>query len=231
MEVITHLGAADMAALGIFIGVVSLYGFVADHSALRRHSIASAMNRQRHNWMEQARRRELRMLDSNILHILMFGISVFASTNIFVIGGLIAGVTYSERLAEAFSKVPFAVETPPALWSLKLALLIVIFVYAFFKFAWAIRLANYCAIAVGALKSHDDAEDDLAADRVEAAAKLSALCAYHFNRGLRANFFGLAALGWFLSPWVFIGGTLFSMLILIRREFFSGALAAVKHLD
>lgn len=231
MEVIAYLGAADMAALGIFICIVALYGFVADHSPLRRYSIGAAMDRQRRHWMEQARRRELRMLDSNIVHILIYGISIFASTNIFVIGGLIAGITYSERLTEAFSKVPFAVETPPALWSLKLVLLIVIFVYAFFKFAWAIRLANYCAIAIGALKAHDDAEGDEAESRVAAAARLATLCAYHFNRGLRANFFGLAALGWFLSPWIFIGGTLFSLLILIRREFFSGALAAVRNLS
>ncbi len=231
MEVIAYLGAADMAALGIFICIVAFYGFVADHSPLRRYSIGTAMDRQRRNWMEQARRRELRMLDSNIVHILIYGISVFASTNIFVIGGLIAGITYSERLADAFSKVPFAVVTSPALWSVKLILLIVIFVYAFFKFAWAIRLANYCAIAVGALKAHDDAEGDDAARRVAAAARLATLCAYHFNRGIRANFFGLAALGWFLSPWIFIGGTLFSLLILIRREFFSGALAAVRNLS
>lgn len=231
MTLISMLSPSDMIALGVFLAAFFLYGLIADHSGLQRYSISNAMDRQRRNWMQQARHRELRMLDSNVLQILMNGISIFASTNIFVIGGLIAGIAYNEQLSEAFSRVPFAVQISPALWSMKLALLLGVFVYAFFKFAWAIRLANYCAIMVGALPSHKEPESLAAEAQTEAAAKLSALCAYHFNRGLRANFFGLAALGWFFSPTLFIVGTVASVLILIRREFFSGALKAVNTLS
>lgn len=230
MHIIALLEPIDIIALALFLCFMLLYGFLADHSSLKRHSIATAMDRQRYNWMQQARRRELRMLDSNILQILMNGISIFASTNIFVIGGLIAGISYNEQLSDAFSRVPFAVQISPALWSLKLSLLLGIFIYAFFKFAWAIRLANYCSIMVGALAAHNDAEGPEAEARCVAAARMAALCAFHFNRGLRANFFGLAALGWFFSPWLFIGGTIFAVGILVRREFFSGALATVKDL-
>ncbi|SDD54353.1 MULTISPECIES: DUF599 domain-containing protein [Kordiimonas] len=230
MPFIDLLSNADLLALSIYLLAFVLYGLVADHSPLQRYSISAAMDRQRRNWMHEARRRELRMLDSNVLQILMNGISIFASTNIFVIGGLIAGIAYNEQLSDAFSRVPFAVQISPALWSLKLALLLAVFVYAFFKFAWAIRLANYCAIMVGALASHNDAESADAEARTEAAAKLASLCAFHFNRGLRANFFGLAALGWFFSPMLFIAGTIFIVLILVRREFLSGALKAVRAL-
>jgi len=228
MPFINLLSNADLLALGIFLAAFVLYGFLADHSPLQQYSISAAMDRQRRNWMQEARRRELRMLDSNVLQILMNGIGIFASTNIFVIGGLIAGIAYNEQLSDAFSRVPFAVQISPALWSLKLALLLAVFIYAFFKFAWAIRLANYCAIMVGALASPNEAEGPNAEARTEAAACLAALCAFHFNRGLRANFFGLAALGWFFSPWLFVSGTIFSVLILVRREFFSGALKAVS---
>ncbi|NVJ97416.1 MAG: DUF599 domain-containing protein [Alphaproteobacteria bacterium] len=231
MALLSLLETMDLVALGVFLGIFFLYGLLADHSALHKYSISAAMDRQRRNWMREARHRELRMLDSNVLQILMNGISIFASTNIFVIGGLIAGIAYNEQIADAFSRVPFAVPITPALWSLKLAVLLGIFVYAFFKFAWAIRLANYCAIMVGALAAHDAAESSDAEARTEAAARLAALCAYHFNRGLRANFFGLAALGWFFSPQLFIVGTIFSVLILLRREFFSGALRAVSGLQ
>ncbi|NVJ68735.1 MAG: DUF599 domain-containing protein [Alphaproteobacteria bacterium] len=227
---IEQLSRADLLALAIFLLVFVLYGFLADHSPLQRKSISAAMDRQRRNWMQQARHREMRMLDSNVLQILMNGISIFASTNIFVIGGLIAGIAYNEQLSDAFSRVPVAVPISPALWSLKLTLLLGIFVYAFFKFAWAIRLANYCAIMVGALTGHDDAAGQDSEERADAAAKLAALCAFHFNRGLRANFFGLAAIGWFFSPWLFMAGTVFSVVILIRREFLSDALKTVRGL-
>ncbi|WP_417450795.1 DUF599 domain-containing protein [Kordiimonas sp.] len=228
MHFYDYMSSADIAALVFFLILVSTYTLITDHSVLKAKSISAAIDRQREHWMEQARRRELRMLDSNILGVLVSGISIFASTNIFVIGGLIAGLAYNEELSAAFSSVPFADPISPGRWAIKLTLLLAIFVYAFFKFAWAIRLANYCAISVGAMSAPEDAETDVAAARAKAASKLAALCGHHFNRGLRANFYGLAVLGWFFSPWLFIAGTLFVVIILLRREFFSRALLAVK---
>ena len=229
MQFLEYMNNTDMAALLTFITVVAAYTLMTDHSMLRGKSISAAIDRQRENWMQEARRREFRMLDSSILGVLVSGISIFASTNIFVIGGLIAGLAYNEELSAAFSSVPFADPISPGRWSIKLTLLLGIFVYAFFKFAWAIRLANYCAIAVGAMCDPEDSGSDIAAARAKAASRLAALCGHHFNRGLRANFFALAVLGWFFSPWLFMAGTLFVVLILVRREFFSNALAAVKN--
>lgn len=228
MQFLEYMNHADLLALAFFGVVITAYTLVTDHSKLRARSISAAIDRQRENWMQEARRREFRMLDSNILGVLVSGVSIFASTNIFVIGGLIAGLTYNEELSAAFSSVPFADPITPGRWSIKLTLLLAIFVYAFFKFAWAIRLANYCAITVGAMCDPADSESDVAAARAKTASRLAALCGHHFNRGLRANFFGLAVLGWFFSPWIFMAGTLFVVLILLRREFFSGALAALK---
>lgn len=229
MQILEHMRTIDMWALVFFAVVVGLYTLITDHSALRQKSISAAMDRQRDNWMQAARFRELRMIDSSILGVLVSGISIFASTNIFVIGGLIAGLAYNEELSSAFSSIPFAEPISPGRWAIKLSLLLAIFVYAFFKFAWAIRLANYCAITVGAMCEPEDGATDVAAARARAASRLAALCGHHFNRGLRANFFGLAVLGWFFSPWLFMVGTLFVVLILVRREFLSGALAAMRH--
>ncbi|WP_417463403.1 DUF599 domain-containing protein [Kordiimonas sp.] len=228
MQILDHMREIDVWALLFFAVVISLYTLVTDHSALRQRSISAAMDRQRDNWMQAARFREFRMLDSSILGVLVSGISIFASTNIFVIGGLIAGLAYNEELSTAFSSIPFAEPISPGRWAIKLSLLLGIFVYAFFKFAWAIRLANYCAITVGAMSEPEEGASDVAAARAAAASRLAALCGHHFNRGLRANFFGLAVLGWFFSPWLFMVGTLFVVLILVRREFFSGALAVMR---
>ena len=43
----------------------------------------------------------------------------------------------------------------------------------------------------------------------------------NFNRGLRAYYFGLAALGWFVNPGLFMVGTVWVILVLYRREFHS----------
>ena len=83
--------------------------------------------------------------------------------------------------------------------------LAVIFVYAFFKFAWSYRLFNYAAILIGgdaALGRGDDLEARRHA--AQRAAAMTTVAGRHFNRGQRAFFFALAYLGWFISPWLFL---------------------------
>ena len=43
----------------------------------------------------------------------------------------------------------------------------------------------------------------------------------NFNRGLRAYYFGLAALGWFVHPWLFMAATVWVIGVLYRRQFHS----------
>ncbi len=73
------------------------------------------------------------------------------------------------------------------------------------------------------------AEDTAEASRLAAAtaATLSIRSGHHFNRGLRAYFFALAALGWLIGPLVLVAMTLLVVAVLYRREFRSRALAAL----
>ena len=54
---------------------------------------------------------------------------------------------------------------------------------------------------------------------------------HHFNRGLRAYFFALGALGWLVHPLLFAIITCGVVVILYRREFSSVALRALDALD
>ena len=47
--------------------------------------------------------------------------------------------------------LPVNLTPSPALWEVKCIGLILIFIYTFFKFAWAYRLFNYVAILFGAM--------------------------------------------------------------------------------
>ena len=68
-----------------------------------------------------------------------------------------------------------------------------------------------------------------AADRVIA---MNVQAARNFNGGLRAIFLSIGYLGWFFSPWLFIGGTCLVIVVLTRRQFFSPAREAlVQGLD
>lgn len=64
---------------------------------------------------------------------------------------------------------------------------------------------------------------EIAAER---AVRMNVLAAKHFNAGLRAIFLSIGYLGWFISPYAFVGLTIFVIFVLTRRQFFSEARAA-----
>ena len=103
----------------------------------------------------------------------------------------------------------------------------IIFVYAFFKFAWSYRLFNYAAVLIGAVPrpSSSRGRDPQAA--AERAASMNVVAAHHFNRGQRAFFYALGYLGWFLSPLVFIGTTTAVLVVMALRQYHSDGRSAV----
>lgn len=227
---LTWMGPWDMTALAVFFLCWVGYTAFADHGPARGSSITASMNLRRRAWMHQATRRDLRIIDTQILGNLLTGVGFFSSTTIFVLGGLVAMLGVAEQGTAALNRLPLSVTQTAAAWEGKVLLLLLIFIYAFFKFAWAFRLANYCSILVGGFAAAEDRERDVvtAARNAETAATLSIRSGYHFNRGLRAYFFALAALGWLIGPQLFAVMTLLVVAVLYRREFRSRALEALR---
>ena len=217
----------DYAALGWFLLCWASYTWLADYSRLRNSSISAAMARHRHRWMREMLARDLRMVDTQILGNLITGIGFFSSTSILMIGGLFAFLGAAEQAVGALSLIPFVAQTGALEWEIKVLLLIAIFVYAFFKFAWSFRLANFCSILVGAAphRPASEAEAEAVARR---AAELSIQVSHQFNRGLRAFFFALAAFTWFLHPVALAVSTVGVVLLMRHREFGSPALAIIR---
>lgn len=220
--------AWDGAAYGVFFGTWIGYTWFADHSRWRRHSITAAVDGHRLRWMQVAATREARIVDTSILGNLLTGISFFASTTILAIGGLLAAFGSFSAVEQAIDSLPWAVTISAEDYAQKVLVLLAIFIYAFFKFAWAFRLCNYCSIVVGSIPIPGQGGPGESERRVAMAARLSVLSAYHFNRGLRAYFFAMAALGSFVHPALFIGMTLGVIGVLFRREFASRALLAAR---
>ena len=111
----------------------------------------------------------------------------------------------------------------PELWQLKIAGVAVIFVYAFFMFAWSYRLFNYFAIMVGAAPPPAEKDTEAAQAFAHRAARLCADAGRHFNRGQRAFFFALGYLGWFLGPLPLALTTTGVVIVMWRRQFASEA--------
>ena len=181
-------------------------------------NLMQRMHAYRRLWMRAMLARDNRMVDTQIIANLMRSASFFASTTMFIIAGLIAVLGARDKAMAVLAELPFAVEARPLLWDLKVLLLVVLFVYAFFKFTWAFRHYNYVLILVGAVPAPDrlTEESQRIAERI---ARIATSTGRHFNGGLRAYYFGLAALSWFVHPWLFVALTAWVVWVLYRREF------------
>jgi uncharacterized membrane protein len=119
--------------------------------------------------------------------------------------------------------LPFGVAPSPEMWELKIMGLAIIFVYAFFKFAWSYRLYNYFAIMVGAAPPPAEKQTLAAQAFAHRAAQLCADAGRHFNRGQRGFFFALGYLGWFLGPIELALATTGVVIVMWQRQFASDA--------
>ncbi|MBK9019063.1 MAG: DUF599 domain-containing protein [Sulfuritalea sp.] len=106
-------------------------------------------------------------------------------------------------------------------------MLIGIFVFAFFKFTWSLRQFNFTLMlfASAPMPAEKDAPDR--ADFAPRAAMMVTHGFASFNRGLRAYFFGLAALAWFIQPWALVLAASWVVAVLYWRDSRSATLATL----
>jgi len=209
----------DALALAWFIGVWIAYSIVIETTPKGRSGLNALMNMYRDEWMEQLLSREVRIVDSQVTAALQNGTAFFASTSLIAIGGALSLLHSTEQVLDILSKLPFAVVQSPEMWEMKMIGLAIIFVYAFFKFAWSYRLYNYLAIMVGAAPPAAAKRSAEAQAFAHRAARLCADAGRHFNRGQRAFFFALGYLGWFLGPLELALTTTGIVIVMWRRQF------------
>ena len=169
-----------------------------------------------------------RFVDIALVGNLANGNTFFASTSVILLGALSALLGSGERAQGIVARLPFTEPTAPLLWDLKILLMMAVFVYAFFKFAWAFRLAHYTMIMVGATPLAGRATEGVCEEHAGRTARIAGLAGEHSNQGLRAYYFAIAGIGWFFSAPLFIAATSWVLLILIRREYFSRSLRAIR---
>lgn len=222
----------DFVGLAFFAAAWWAYHAAVELTPAGRRGLNPLMNEYRHRWMEQMVVRENRIVDTTILASLQSGTAFFASTSLFAVGGVLALFQSTDTVLGLFAELPFGIATTRVAWEVKVMGLAVIFVYAFFKFAWSYRLFNYVAILVGSvpvLRGEADPAEALAGARLAGA--MSVVAGRHFNRGQRAFFFALAYLGWFVSATVFMAATAAVLYVMWRRQFASDAREALLRGD
>ena len=217
----------DLIALGCFISAWVLYALLVEWTPAGRNGLSAHMDRYRGVWIERMLHREARMVDMQIMAALQNGTAFFASTSLIAIGGTLSLLRSTQDMLTVMGTLPFAIPTTREQWEAKTIGLVIIFAYAFFKFAWSYRLYNYVAILLGAMPHAADKETPEAQAHIRRTARMFQSAGRHFNRGQRGFFLALGYLGWFAGPYVLMISTAAVVAVLWRRQFASRARLAV----
>jgi uncharacterized membrane protein len=233
MNILEELSATWLDILGLSFFIIAWIAYAAFAS---RHgkvvpSLQNRMDHYRRTWMVRMIERDNRMVDVNVMRNVTRSSQFFASTTMLILGALVALTGYVQQTLDVVSGLPFTVRSSARLLEMKIGLLILIFVYAFFKFSWAIRQLNFCAIMVAAAPAQTKDHPEQHAVTINSIAKITSYAGENFTNGLRAYYFALAALAWFLHPWLMIVGTTWVVGVLYRREFASRTLRAMCEQD
>lgn len=218
----------DLVALALFAGTWLLYHRLLALIGRRYRTINFTMKLVRRHWMQGMAKRDMRMADAALLGHVMNSTSFFASTTVLIAAALVGALASLDSMQGAIEALDFTVKSNRALFELKVALPLIVFVWGFFSFTWALRQFNYAIALIGATPPPGETP----ADEREALADLTATVlsagADSFNDGIRAYYFAAAALFWFGGPMALMGATIGIVAILLRRQISSRTAEAIR---
>lgn len=218
---------ADILAFVMLVGGWLCYPFLLAVLGRSRTTLNDSMVEIRRAWMASMLKRDNRITDAALVGHVISSASFFASTTVLVIGALFGALANAPAIVATIGQ--FLLDHPPTVWltQFKTVVILMIFVYGFFKFTWAIRQYNYMIAMFGAAPPAP-----LPESMIE---RLSVVYAHHFSRaaqdfnhGLRAYYFGLAGFAWFIDPLIVPPALVLIVAILVRRQTRSAVLEDVQ---
>jgi uncharacterized membrane protein len=215
----------DLVALIWFLICFNGYFIYAKRASYRVTCLASLMHLYRKEWMRAALDREVRVADTTTITNLERGVTFFASTTMLILAGLLTLLSRSDMAIDLLSELPFTEPMTRLQWDLRIIVLMVMFVYAFFKFTWSIRQYGFVSVMIGGGPNPKENADPRTLDmHAERSARMASMAANNFNAGLRTYYFAIAVLGWMVNTWLFMFLCAVVVWILYRREFSSSTL-------
>lgn len=228
-----EIGIWNLLSLGWFLFCWIAYSLFAKYMAKKVASLSSVLHVHRINWMRRLLQREVRVGDAALLANLERNVTFFASSCVLILAGLLAGLAAMDKLQAVLAGITFARPDSLLALELKMVALIFVFIYAFFTFTWSMRQFGFASVLVGAAPLADD--DSVTANEKRSfaiyAAKIIDQASHSYNYGLRAFYFSLALLTWFVSPLVFVLSAAMVVGVLYEREFLSNSLQAMKKVE
>jgi uncharacterized membrane protein len=183
-----------------------------------RPSLSVIMNMQRRRWVANAAVRD-NPFDAILSGNIMGSVSFLASTAVLLILAIFAVFGQVPALMDALDSLSLNRTYTTLDVQLHLLVMLVMFVLAFFAFTLSLRQFNHFCIMLGAI----DHSAPISEEELDAITAMNALGARNFNSGIRAYYFSVATVAWFVSEWLPIAACIATIGILAHREFFSSA--------
>ena len=218
----------DVIAVLWFIALWVGYTLFAKRKARTVSCLSFELRRKRTDWMRQMLTRDNKMADVALISTLERNVSFFATSSMLILAALLTSIASSDKIAEVLMQVMPWMDHRDGLLQFKLLFLGLIYVFTFFQFTWSLRQYGFGGVLIGAAPDGrllPEAEIQVYANR---AAKVIDQAAHSFNYGLRAIYFSLAALAWFIDARLFLVSTVLVVLVMKHREFHSKALKALQ---
>jgi len=203
----------------------TFYGLLSQAIGTQRPSMSSLMARQRQRWVQNAVRRDT-PIDGILTGNIMSAVSFFASTSVLLILAMFAVIGQLNDLLPTIRSLGWGSVYTDFDYQAHFVVMLVMTVMAFLSFTLSLRHFNHFCILLGAADHATDADPA----EVRAMSDLNAQGARHFNSGIRAYYFSLANVGWFISSTVGIIMAVGTIGFIIYREYFSAARGAIATL-
>lgn len=194
------------------------YNIIVPQVEKLRPSLSVIMNMQRRRWVANAALRES-PFDAILSGNIMSSVSFLASTAVLLILAIFAVFGQVPALMGALDSLSLDRVYTTLDVQLHLVVILTMFVLAFFAFTLSLRQFNHFCIMLGAI----DHSAPTSEEEIDAITRMNALGAKNFNSGIRAYYFSVATVAWFVSEWLPIVASLITILILAHREFFSSS--------
>ena len=181
------------------------------------------------DWARVSEQREFRVIDTGVLTNLERNSTFFASSSLLIIAAILTAMSAGDQAIQVFTDLPLAELSSPDTWVFKLLVLLLVFVYAFFTFTWSIRQYGMASVIIASAPMPDEDADQAVREQYSRSfARTVTLAMHSFVVGLRAYYFSLALVTWFVHPLIFIVAVPWIFAVLYRRDFKSKTLKALQ---
>jgi uncharacterized membrane protein len=221
----------EVISLAYFFLLWAGYASYAKYRARQQQkaSLSRSLRAHREAWAERLLSREMRMTDASLLASQERVAGFFASTTLLLIAAVLTALTSSYQIAEIASHIPFTERQTNGQIEAKLALLLLLLIFAFFKVTWSLRQYGFTAVVVGsAPDSQERISSQERAEFTRNLAKLMDSAGHDTNSCLRTYYFALSLMCWLGGTVPFVIVATITVFVLYNREFRSSAVLAIQ---